>query len=109
MQLRANGLSKRQSLIQAGYSINTANQAKRVFKTEGMVSLIENFQGQLLDAGLTSEYWVEKIKGWSRSENTRDQKDAFDRWYKIFGESLKSNDGGQLKRKISFEEWIRSD
>jgi len=106
MQFRAQGLSKRQSLIQAGYSISTANQAKRVFKTEGMVSLMENFQHELVDAGLTTEYWVGKIKEWSESESPKIQQEAYNIWLEVMNteESKKSENPS---RKITLEEWLK--
>jgi hypothetical protein len=106
MQLRANGLSKRQSLIQAGYSISTANQAKRVFKTEGMLSLMDNFQNNLLDAGLTSEYWTRKIKEWSESENPKVQQEAYNFWLEVMN-NLEARESNNPSRKIVFEEWLK--
>ena len=86
------GLSKRQALLRAGYSVSTADQPSRVFKTKSMRSLVGNVQDELVDEGITSNYVSSKIKEWFEAEKTVNglvvsdyniQIKAFDLWFKI--------------------------
>ena len=72
-----------------------------------MVSLIENFQHELLDAGLTSEYWVGKIKEWSESESPKVQQEAYNFWLEVMNNE-EAKESQNPSRKIVFEEWIKS-
>lgn len=77
------GLSKRQALIRAGYSLSSANQATRIIDSRSMGILVGAFQEKLLDEGLDSKFFAEKMKDWSDSKVPLVEIAAYDRWKTI--------------------------
>lgn len=101
------GMSKRQALIQAGYSVSSSNQAARVFDKKSMQNLLETYQGLFKEAGITPEFVVSKFSDWFNSENEEIQLKAFDRYEKIMGILGKEDsrrDG--LKRRLTVEDFV---
>lgn len=106
-------MSKRKAMIEAGYSISTANQAKRVIQTNSMKGLTENLLDSLIGAGISAEFLANKFVEWLNAENSdkpdyNTQIGAFDRLIEIF----KGLDEGKEKkslRRLTVEEWINQD
>lgn len=113
----AQGKSKRQAMIQAGYSISTANQAKRVMGTIGMRNLVETMQDKIYAVGITPEFMASKLKEWLEATKIvngvecpdyNSQIASFDRWFEIVKEVEKKKEN-KPTRRISIEEWINQD
>lgn len=83
MKFLSDGLSKRQALIKAGYSLNSANQASRILATKSMEKLVGTFRDKLLDVGLDSRYFAAKIKEWAEAKKYDTQIEAYDRWIDV--------------------------
>lgn len=106
------GMSKRQAMIKAGYSLATANQAKRVMDTESMHGLIENFQEELANVGLDIDFWVAKMKEWANATKIvggrefpdyQTQIKCFEFWKSIIREI--ENGEVKPKRMLTLEEF----
>lgn len=111
----SNGLSKRQSMIRAGYSISTANQATRVLKTQSMHQLIDTFQDKLNKLGITPDYVAAKLVEWFDATKIVNghivpdyeiQTKAYDICFKILKES--EEPANKPERKIKLETWLSS-
>lgn len=98
------GLTKRQAMLKAGYSVGSADHPNnRLIKGKSVKGIIEEMQSELIKAGLTPEYMAGKLKEWSNSE-TRLQIESFSRWKEIMGLEHTKDKG--LKRRISVEEFV---
>ena len=104
-------------MIEAGYSISTANQAKRVMQTASMKNLAETMQDKLYAVGITPDFIASKIKAWLEAtkivngikvSDWNTQIASFDRWFEIVKE-VEDKKGNKPTRKISIEEWINQD
>lgn len=103
-------MSKRQALLQAGYSISSSNQATRVFDKKSMQNLLETYQGLFKEAGITPEFVVGKFSDWFNSENEEIQLKAFDRYEKIMGILGKENSTQpSFKRRLTIEEFLNDE
>ncbi len=101
------GMSKRQALFQAGYSVSSSNQAIRVFNKKSMQNLLEKYQGLFEEAGITPEFVVNKFSDWFNSENEEIQLKAYDRYEKIMGIVDKENSKQEgFKRELSITEFV---
>lgn len=114
LQYLSQGMSKRQAMIKAGYSISSANQATRVLASKSMNDLIYSFGDKLLKIGLTPDYMVEKIKEWFKATKLVNGREVPDyeiqlRTHDIWREYMSEIDQQPAKRKITLEEWLRSE
>ena len=65
MQLIEQGLSPRQAMIKAGYSVKSAGHPKgRLFMTEGVQTLADSFLLTLENAGVTHTILAKKYAEW---------------------------------------------
>lgn len=102
-------------MIEAGYSKYTAKApANNLMNKRGVQSILESMKSELADAGLTGKYWAGKFKEWAEAQKLgkfgkeadyETQVKAFDRWEKRMGE-LHEGDGKNLRRKVTFEEFV---
>lgn len=116
LQLINQGYSKRQAMLKAGYSVNTANTRSGIFmKSEGVRHMIANVGRQLEDEGLTAVFIAEKVKEWfnatkegKKGKDIPDyetQQRAFDKWYKLIGGDQQGHDS-KVKQRITFEKFV---
>lgn len=132
LQLINNGLSPRQAMLKAGYSEEAANHPKRLFKSQGVQALIDKFQFELSDVGVTTNYLAKKYAEWLDATKKQSVKVSVDdKGRPIFelvdmpdynvqieaGKMLKEvfnlkpdtkkNEG--LAKRVTFEEFVMSD
>lgn len=107
LQNLAQGMSKRQAMIKAGYSLSTANQAARVFDKKSMKNLLETYKELFEKAGINPAYIVGKFSEWLNSENEEVQLKAYDRYEKIMGIVGKENQKTEgFKRTLTIQEFV---
>ncbi len=113
-QLINQGYSKRRAMREAGYSISSANQAKRIMQTDSMVGLVETFQDKLFDAGLTPEYIALKLAEFIDAKKPDGYPDyptqirALELCLKIFEEAYKKEER-KPTRTITVTDWVNQD
>ena len=65
-------LSKRQAMIRAGYSKNTASHPKGDFlEAPGTKTAIEEMKEKLIGRGITMDYMAEKYKEWMEAKKVK--------------------------------------
>ena len=130
------GMTKRQAMLKAGYSKGAAmNPGTRLMKTKGVQNSLMAFSKKLAEDGLTDTYMVKKFKEWLEAQRTvsalvvggkgdsakasttdfievpdyKVQLEAYKEWKKIMDQQeewSKSDGKGQMKRKLTIEEFI---
>ena len=69
IQYKNQGLTTRQAMLKAGYSLSMAANPKReLLQKPAVKRLISSMWGELTDAGLTTEYMVVKFKEWLNAQ-----------------------------------------
>lgn len=69
IQYKNQGMSTRSAMLKAGYSLSAAANPKRdLLSRPAVKKLISSMWGELTDAGLTTEYMVEKFKEWLNAQ-----------------------------------------
>ena len=136
IQYKNQGMSTRSAMLKAGYSKGAAqNPGTRLMKTKGVQNSLMAFSKKLAQDGLTDSYMVKKFKEWLEAQRTvsalvvggkqdgakasttdfievpdyKVQLEAYKEWKKIMDqqEEWSKNDGkGQMKRKLTIEEFI---
>lgn len=123
LQYMNQGMSKRQALLKAGYSIEVASHPGRAYMKSDGVKLIGNtMYKELAIAGITSEFMVAKFKEWLSAQkytNSFTQPDksvpdypvqlkAYQEWKKLVDQHDASNNpqNGQLKRTMTISEFV---
>jgi len=119
LQNLAQGLSMRQSLIRAGYSMKQANKGKQFFfGMRGAREALESMTQHLIDQGLTPAFMAKKVKEFvdakkidhSHTEpdklvpDYRTQIEGVKLWREIRNENIKGAQG--KKREITLTEFI---
>lgn len=117
------GMSKRQALLKAGYSIEVAGHPGRAFihKT-GVKKMLNSMAMELADEGLTTQYMVNKFKEWMEAQKVEHspvapdkevpdyqvQLKAYGEWKKIVDQHQAENNpaNGQLKRRLTIDEFV---
>ena len=99
------GKSNRQSLRDAGYSEQTViHKNATVIRSPVVQEILGTFYGKLTNAGMTEDFWADKIKAWANSKSEKIQQGAYDRWNK---EREKTDDKKtHIKKSITLEEWL---
>jgi hypothetical protein len=111
LQLRSQGYSKRKAMIEAGYSIQTADHnANSLFKSRAAEQIIGALKSELLDEGLTTQLMAKKIKKWINAKKTdkddyKTQQGAFRAWKDVMEPKSEEGHSG-VKRRVTFEEFI---
>jgi len=114
VQYMNQGMTKRQALLKAGYSIAVASHPTKFFmERKGVKRMLSTMVGELADAGLTTTYMVNKFKEWLEAEGVggpdyTTQLAAYREWKKITDADQAENNPGnhQVKRKLTIEEFI---
>lgn len=114
------GMSKRQAMLKAGYSEGAARHPKvALMEKKGVRRMISDMSGQLQDAGLTTQYMVQKFAEWmeatklhtSMTEPDREVPDyqvqlkAYTEWKKVL-DAENNGENGKIKRKLTIEEYV---
>ena len=110
IQLRNQGYSKRRAMIEAGYSINSADTHKdMVFKSRAAVDIYDIMKNSLRDSGLTADYMAKKFEQWmdAQKEDPDDYSTQLQaaKLYKEIMQPQKENPTN-LKRKVTYEEFL---
>ncbi len=113
------GLNKRQAQIKAGYSVkNATHNTGRTLRSKSIKQVLDNMKGELVDAGLTTTYMVNKFKEWLEAQKIHGSMTEHDREvpdykiqldaYKAWKEIMQPDDGpvGAVKRKLTIEEYF---
>lgn len=117
------GYSKRQALLKAGYSLEVAEHPTKQFMEKGGVKkMIETMGNELVDAGLTTAYMVNKFTQWMEAQKvvtspTEEDKyvpdyaiqmKAYQEWKKIMDadRALHNPGGEQVKKRLTIEEFV---
>lgn len=113
------GMSKRQAMLKAGYSVSSANQGARPLRKQGMKILMESFDGELINAGLTVEFVAGKVKEWITAKKPifgkggtilqeipdyQTQLSGFNCWKDGMG--LNQKEGQKKSRQITLTEFV---
>lgn len=65
LQLINQGMNKRQAMLKAGYSKGSADNPKEnLMQSQAITSIVDKFQMQLADEGITTAYLAGKFKEW---------------------------------------------
>lgn len=101
------GLSKRQAMLKAGYSKGASKYpGKFLDGTQGVKDRIEKLDRILDSRGIDEFKMADIIEGLSLSSDPKDKIAAFDRWYRVVKDIQDKDGKGQLKRKITLEEYV---
>ena len=100
-------------MIEAGYSVNSANTHKKmVFQSRAAVDIYDMMKNSLRDSSLTADYMARKFEQWMNAQksdpddyNTQLQAGKL---YKEIMQPQKENPSN-LKRKVTFEEFLGVD
>lgn len=123
LQYMSQGMSKRQALLKAGYSLEVASHPGRGFmKSDGVKHIGRTMYMQLAQAGVTSEFMIEKFKQWLNATKTtnsftepdkqvpdyKTQLEAYKEWKKIVDQhdAETSPVNGQIKRRLTIDEFV---
>jgi hypothetical protein len=111
------GMSVRKALIEAGYSIKTANKSTLFFKAKGVQSAIMGLKMEIQNIGITNKRIAAKFNEWIDAkkkvgtkmgileDNDYDtQIKAYDRMKDIW--NADENPAGKIKRKLTIEEFV---
>jgi len=114
------GMSVRKALIEAGYSIKTANKSTLFFKAKGVQSAIMGLKMEIQNIGITNKRIAAKFNEWIDAkkkistkqgiiidEDYPTQLAAFDRMKDIW--NADENPGGKVKRKLTIEEYVNEE
>lgn len=110
IQLRNQGYSKRRAMIEAGYSINSANSHKdMVFKSRAALDIYESMKESLRSSKLNGDYMARKFEQWMDAQ--KDDPDDYQiqlQAAKLYKEVMQpaKEVPSNLKRKVTFEEFI---
>jgi hypothetical protein len=117
IQLINQGYSKHKAMIMAGYSKYVAEApTNNLMSKRGVKAILESMKTELIDAGLTSKYMVNKFKEWLEAQQLRTsltepdkmvpdyktQLTAYKEWKEVMGPVSQKG----IKRRVTFEEWI---
>lgn len=117
------GMSKRQAMLKAGYALDTAGHPDRtLMKADGVKMIGRSMYMELAQAGITSEFMIEKFKEWlnaTKSTNSFTEPDksvpdyaiqmkAYQEWKKIVDMYDAENNpkNGQIKRTLTISEFV---
>jgi hypothetical protein len=111
------GMSVRKALIEAGYSIKTANKSTLFFKAKGVQSAIMGLKMEIQNIGITNKRIAAKFNEWIDAKKKLSTKSgvivdedydtqikAYDRMKDIW--DADENPQGQVKRKLTIEEFV---
>ena len=124
------GISVRQAMIKAGYSVAAANKGKEFFKNKGVQNYLAGLKEYVTNQGLDNQKMASKFKEWIDATSKhpeivgRDEKGkpeyeyvdgpdydtqikAYDRWEKVM--EMGENGGPKLKRRLSVEEFVNDE
>ena len=106
MSLISKGMSPTQAMLKAGYSKSSSRIPKQaLFKSAGVMNVIEQMQGQLLDDGITPLFLAHQLAKFAKSENPKVFAMAYDRISKIIGIEASKNEE-PIKRQITLTEYL---
>lgn len=60
--------SKRKAMLRAGYSKKMANNPKSLMQSQAITSLVDKFQLELKDEGITTSYLAQKYAEWLNAQ-----------------------------------------
>jgi len=129
LQFKRQGLSTRQALIQAGYSMHVANKGNRFFEQIGVQNHLSSLVTYLESLGLNEQRMAEKIKEFIEAEepiiktfgpvkdaegnelrkpDRRTQIEGVKLWHEILKDIRNENDGKnrKIKREMKITEYI---
>ena len=107
------GMSVRKALIEAGYSIKTANKSTLFFKAKGVQNAIMGLKMEIQNIGITNKRIAAKFNEWiDAKKKTKFGEDndydtqikSYDRMKDIW--NAEENPGGKIKRKLTIEEFV---
>lgn len=115
------GISVRQAMMKAGYSVAAANKGKEFFKNKGVQNYLAGLKEYVTNQGLDNQKMASKFKEWidaekvltSHTEPDRSVPDydtqlkAYDRWEKVMG--MGESGDPKVKRRLTVEEFINDD
>lgn len=110
LQLISQGYSRRRAMIEAGYSLQTANHSSSlIVKSKAAKQLTEAMKAGLVEHGLDVDFFIKKFKKWVNAKKSDDddyptQQRAYKDWKEIM--EPKDEEGRKPTRKITFEEFI---
>lgn len=109
-------------MILAGYSIKTANKGTSLLKFKNAQNTLLAMKEIVVKKGMTAEKMADKLVEWIDAEepvinrktgeidgyvkDSATQIKAYDRWKHLVEKSEETPIGGQLKRKLTIEEFI---
>lgn len=115
------GMSKRQAMIRAGYSVSTARYPKgNLMVSNGAKQTMESLKEELINKGLTVEYMAGKIKEWIDAKKIitshtgpdfefpdwEVQIKGFKEYGKIMGFDSSQDEIAKVKRKMTITEFV---
>lgn len=123
LQYMNQGMSKRQAMLKAGYALDTAGHPTRtLMKTDGVKMIGRTMYMELAQAGITSEFMIEKFREWLNATKTTNsftepdksvpdyaiQLKAYQEWKKIVDQhEIETNPtGNKLKRTLTISEFV---
>jgi hypothetical protein len=110
IQLMNQGYSKRRAMIEAGYSVHSANvHPHEVTRSRAALEIFDSMKDALINSKLNGEYMAAKIKRWLEAKKS-DPDDyqtqiAAGRLYRDIVEP-KQVSPSNLKRKVTYEEFL---
>lgn len=106
LQLIAQGTVPRQAMLKAGYSQAAATQPSKVlYRSNAVISVMDNVRMQLKNQGLTTSYLVGKYKQLLESPEEKIQLEAVRDVSKLWGLN-ESKTKDQPTRRITLEEYL---
>lgn len=117
LQLVQQGMSKRKAMLQAGYSLSSANNSQKLMRARGVKNALESMRTYLEQEGINQERLAKKLNQFLEQkkidhshtepdmlvDDTDTQRFAWDRAHKIVNPDTPPEG---LKRKLTIEEFI---
>ncbi|SRR5258708_1930595 len=116
LHLMTQGKSKRNAMIQAGYSISTADHKSSIVDTPLLMDILTKVKYELLkDPNLSASFISEKFKEWMKATKEtkfgevpdyQTQMGGYDRWKDLVDNAEDKNNRKNVSKRITFEEFV---
>lgn len=107
IQLINKGLSPRQAMLRAGYSVNVAKNPKQNLLSKSQVlTIVEQMKLTLQQEGIDGIYLGNKLAALAKSDSSKDFIMAYDRIAKVIGIEGKQAEAEPIKRQITLTEYL---
>lgn len=110
LELMSKGYNKRRAMIEAGYSVGSANHSNNlVTRSRAAEQITEAMKSQLITRGIDVNFMIDKFVKWMNAkkkdkDDYKTQQAAYKFWKDIMDPKDEPVKG--IKRKVTFEEFI---